>query len=75
MSEAELLIGRLVNWKFASATEYLDASPNYGTTSVIRGLSESFGNSGYFGGMMGEVVAYTVANLCGEISNAVKTED
>lgn len=65
-------INRLYNWKFDQAVYALEhrqgdvvATPR--ETEAINTLSEAFGDSGWFGGVMGRVVQLAVHDLIGDI--------
>lgn len=59
---------RLVNWKFSSALQYAEREGSGVTDEemeLIRALSITYGNSGWFEGAMGSIVQAAVAHLLG----------
>jgi hypothetical protein len=59
-------IDRLINWKFSTAASMLlnasfDSTPR--ERDIIRALSRSFGDCGWFDGAMGEIVGASVTAL------------
>lgn len=55
------LINRLANWKFNDAAKEILTHPEpEEIANVIHALSETFGNSGWFSGSMGEIVTAAV---------------
>ena len=61
------LINRLNNWKFTTAYEYAKGIADDIDDDVILGnieaLSQMFGNVGWFGGYMGDIVAIAVDKI------------
>jgi hypothetical protein len=60
---SEETIGRLENWKFASAEAFMKAQPTPATENeavLVEALSVMLGNSGWFDGHLGTVVAYAL---------------
>ena len=66
--ENEKLIGKLINWKFAKAEQYLNLeSPR--VVSIVKTMSSVFHNEGWADGDMGTIVGAVVELLIGEIGN------
>lgn len=67
MALDEDCINRLYNWKFDSALDYLDASQATHAEAVgIKALAEVFGNLGWQGGAMSEIIRLAVHDLIGD---------
>lgn len=59
------LYGRLTNWKFAQARQYLDKESEE-TRSLVLALAEAFGDPGWgMGGAMATIVSAAVESLIG----------
>lgn len=65
---ADVLIGRLRNWKFDTARKYLHQQPE-AVRVAVKTLADMFGNSGWFGGKMGTMVDLVVEALCAKTSS------
>lgn len=59
----EDLYGRLYNWKFEQALFYVAGEPE-DLQKAVALLARLFGDPGYFGGAMGELVLLVVRALC-----------
>lgn len=64
VEEEEVWKGRLRNWKFTRAFETMPEGHQW--RDHVRALSESYGNSGWFEGHQGTIVACAVAYILGE---------
>jgi hypothetical protein len=53
--DSDALVGRLCNWKFNQAQNYLNGQPEY-VRRVVNCLAHTFGNCGWFEGAMGAIV-------------------
>lgn len=62
--ENKNLISRLRNYKFNSAIEYLDGEDER-VKIIIMALADTFGDIGWFGGSMSEIVDAVVVLLIG----------
>lgn len=51
--------GRIVNWKFTQAMGYYEGGDD-NERILLRSLSETFGDCGWFDGNMGEIVGAVV---------------
>lgn len=60
--DAEMLIGRLKNWKFETAAKYCEGQPK-AVVEIVKALAATFGNSGWFDGHLGTIVWATVESL------------
>lgn len=58
--------GRLDNWKFDQARDYLDATATGDERELVEALAATFGNSGWFAGSMGVIVGAAVEYLIGK---------
>jgi hypothetical protein len=61
----EKLKSRLVNWKFSQALNHLDDELTAGQRELIEALARLVGDSGWFEGDIGVLVALAVAALTG----------
>jgi hypothetical protein len=61
-------IDRLINWKFRSAVSFAeqDAQTPENDLDLIRALAQTFENSGWFDGNLGEIVSAAVSTLVPE---------
>lgn len=62
---SENVQGRLYNWKFESAWEYMQEDMESGPydeseADTIKALSDTFGNAGWFDGSMANIVRAAV---------------
>lgn len=62
--ENENLISRLSNYKFKSALDHLEGESEKVKT-IVEALANTFENSGWFGGSMGDIVDAAVTLLIG----------
>lgn len=56
------LFGRLLNWKFEQALQYLDNEPEE-VKDLVKSLARMFGNSGWFFGDMSEIVRHALFDI------------
>jgi uncharacterized protein (DUF1810 family) len=56
------LFGRLLNWKFKSALNYLDGATDE-EKSLVEALARMFGNCGWFDGDMAEIVCHALLHI------------
>jgi len=75
MENLENIIGRLDNFKFDSAAEYLAKDDKSEEANAIRALSLCFGNCGWFWGSVGDVAGYAVKSLCDKLDPEKKYHD
>lgn len=59
----EYVFGRLYNWKFNDAKKKVATVEDVAVVELINSLSDSFGNSGWFGGSMGTIVRNALENI------------
>jgi hypothetical protein len=62
--DAEDLVGRLFNWKFVQAQQYLEGQPQV-VRDLVNALAMTVGNSGWEDGYLGEIIGAAVAHLIG----------
>lgn len=59
----DLLFGRLYNWKFDQAVEHLEPDWDGPRASLVRTLAAMYGNCGWFDGLAGDMVRYSLMVL------------
>ena len=64
--ENEKLIGRLFNYKFASAQLYLEGEDEE-VVSVVNALADTFSDCGWIDGNMGTIIRACVTKICPQI--------
>lgn len=62
----EALRSSLYNWKFNTASRYLDGSERPEVKRMVRVLAKEFGNVGWIEGNMGKVINAVVTLLIGD---------
>ena len=71
MTKLEELLNCLENWKFESAYEVAkEVTLTWQQMCVVRRLASSYGDSGVFGGSVGNLVSSVVELLCGMLKEA-----
>lgn len=64
--KAENLKGRLFNWKFKSALQYLEGQPDE-VRELVEALANTVGNSGWEDGYLGTIIGAAVDKLIEEV--------
>lgn len=59
----EKLHGRVFNWKFESALQYIEGAKSFETKPIVEALAKCFGDLGWEDGLMATIIGAAVENI------------